>query len=117
MALLCSVSCAPTWPCVDRNRHDRVRGAAYDGGLGRRAVRPGWLGVRGEQCGARLGGLLAVAALGFAFGGTSASDIASVAVVEAYRRVMWTAAALTVRAALMALTWLGNEPPERRRAN
>ena len=116
MALLCSVSCAPTWPCVDRNRHDRVRGAAYDGGLGRRAVRPGWLGVRGEQCGARLGGLLAVA-LRFAFGGTSASDVASVAVVEANRRVMWTAAALAVAAALMALAWLGNEPPERRRAN
>jgi hypothetical protein len=41
---------------------------------------------------ARLGGLVAVAALGFAFGGTSASDVASVAVVETYRRVMWTAA-------------------------
>jgi len=36
---------------------------------------------------ARLGRLVAVAALGFAFGGTSASDVASVAVVEAYRRV------------------------------
>jgi hypothetical protein len=34
---------------------------------------------------ARLGGLVAVAALGFAFGGTSASDVASIAVVEAYR--------------------------------
>jgi hypothetical protein len=33
------------------------------------------------------------------------------------RRVIWTAAALAVAAALMALTWLGNEPPERRRAN
>jgi hypothetical protein len=54
---------------------------------------------------ARLGGLVAVAALGFAFGGTSASDVASVAVVEAYRRVMWTAAALAVAAALMALAW------------
>ena len=59
---------------------------------------------------ARLGGLVA-------FGGTSASDVASVAVVEAYRRVVWTAAALAVAAALMALAWLGNEPPERRRAN
>jgi hypothetical protein len=37
---------------------------------------------------ARLGGLVAVAALGFAFGGASASDVVSVAVVEAYRRVM-----------------------------
>ena len=79
-------------------------------------MRPGWLGVRGEQCGARLGGLLAVA-LRFAFGGTSASDVALVAVVEANRRVMWTAAALAVAAAFMALAWLGNEPPERRRAN
>jgi predicted MFS family arabinose efflux permease len=62
---------------------------------------------------ARLGGL---AALGFAFGGTSASDVASVAVVEAYRRVMWTAAALAVAAALMALAWLGDDPPEHRGA-
>jgi hypothetical protein len=30
---------------------------------------------------------------------------------------MWTAAALAVAAALMALAWLGNGPPERRRAN
>jgi len=58
-----------------------------------------------------------VAALGFAFGGTSASDVASVAVVEAYRRVMGTAAALAVAAALMALAWLCNEPPERRQEN
>jgi hypothetical protein len=50
-------------------------------------------------------------------GGTSASDVASVAVGEAYRRVRWTAATLAVVAALMALAWLGNEPPERRRAN
>lgn len=62
---------------------------------------------------ARLGGLVAVAALGFAFGGTSASDVASVAVVHAYARVMWTAAALAVVAALMAVAWLGNEPPKR----
>ena len=37
---------------------------------------------------ARLGGLVAVPALGFASGSTSASALASVAVVEAYRRVM-----------------------------
>jgi hypothetical protein len=30
---------------------------------------------------------------------------------------MWTAAALAAADALMALAWLGNEPPERRRAN
>lgn len=35
---------------------------------------------------ARLGGLIAIAALGFAFGGTFASDVESIAVVEAYRR-------------------------------
>jgi MFS family permease len=63
---------------------------------------------------ARLGGLVAIAALGFAFGSTSASALASVAVAEAYRRVMWTAAALAVLAALMAIAWLGDDPPERR---
>jgi hypothetical protein len=56
-------------------------------------------------------------ALGSAFGGTSASDVALVAAAEADRRVMWTAAALAAADALMALAWLGNEPPERRRAN
>ena len=107
--MLCSVSCAPSWPCVDRNRHDRVRGAAYDGGLGRRALRPGSAsGV--NNAAARLDGLVAVAALGFAFGGTSASDVTSVAVVEAYRRVMWTAAALAVAAALMALVCVPRTP-------
>jgi len=55
-----------------------------------------------------------IAALGFACGGTSASDVASVAAVEAYRRGMGTAAALAVAVALMALAWLCNEPPERR---
>jgi EmrB/QacA subfamily drug resistance transporter len=63
---------------------------------------------------ARLGGLVAVAALGFAFGSAFASALASVAVVEAYRRVMWTATALAVVAALMAIAWLGDDPPERR---
>jgi hypothetical protein len=72
---------------------------------------------RVNNAAARLGGLVAVAAVGFAFGGTSASPLASVAVVEGYRRVMWTAAALAVAAVLMALAWLGNEPPECRRAN
>jgi predicted MFS family arabinose efflux permease len=62
---------------------------------------------------ARFGGLIAVAALGLAFGGTSASNIASVAVVQAYGRVMWTAAALAVATALVALACLGNDPPKR----
>jgi sugar phosphate permease len=66
---------------------------------------------------ARLRGLVAVAALGCAFGSTSASALASVTVVEAYRHVMWTAAALALAAALMALAWLGNDPPERCGAN
>jgi hypothetical protein len=29
------------WLCIDRDRHNGVRGNAYDGGLGRRAERPG----------------------------------------------------------------------------
>ncbi|EFI53256.1 MFS transporter [Afipia sp. 1NLS2] len=62
---------------------------------------------------ARLGGLLAVAALGLAFGGTSASNVASVAVVQTYGRVMWTAAALAVATALMAIACLGSDPPKR----
>jgi len=66
---------------------------------------------------ALLGGLVAVAALGFAFGGTSASALASVAVVEAYRRVMWAATALAVAAALTPIAWLGDDPPEHRGAN
>jgi hypothetical protein len=45
---------------------------------------------------------------------TSASALASVAVVEAYRRVMWTAAVLAVVAALTAIAWLGDDPPEYR---
>ena len=56
-------------------------------------------GLRCASAAARLGGLVAVAA----FGSTSASALASVAVVEAYRRVMWTAAVLAVVAALTAI--------------
>jgi MFS family permease len=67
-----------------------------------------------SKAAARLGGPVAVAALGFAFGSTSASALASVAVVEAYRRVMWTAAVLAVVAALTAIAWLGDDPPEHR---
>jgi hypothetical protein len=62
---------------------------------------------------ARLGGPVAVAALGFASGNTSASALASVAVVEAYRRMMWAAAVLTVVAALTAIAWLSDDHPER----
>jgi sugar phosphate permease len=67
-----------------------------------------------NKAAARLGGLVAVAALGFASGSTSASALASVAVVEAYRRVMCTAAVLAVVAALTAIAWLGDDPPEHR---
>jgi hypothetical protein len=38
-------------------------------------------------------------------------------VVEAYRCVMWTAVALAVAAALTAIAWLGDDPPEHRGAN
>jgi EmrB/QacA subfamily drug resistance transporter len=50
---------------------------------------------------ARAGGLLAVAALGLAFGGADASSMQAAALVDAYRLVMFAAAAL---AALSALT-------------
>jgi hypothetical protein len=74
----------------------------------RKAGRPprqlGW----GEQCGQRLGGPVAIAALGFAFGSRFASALAS----EAYRHVIWTPAALAVAAALTAIAWLGDDPPE-----
>jgi sugar phosphate permease len=50
---------------------------------------------------ARAGGLLAVAALGLAFGGSSA-DIDAAALVDAYRRVMLVAAGLAGLSALTA---------------
>lgn len=50
---------------------------------------------------ARAGGLLAVAALGLAFGGVDASTMQMAALVDAYRLVMFGAAVL---AALSALT-------------
>lgn len=62
---------------------------------------------------ARLGGLIAVAALGFAFDASSTSNVAPAVVIQAYGRVMWTAAALAIAAALMAVAWLGNKPPKR----
>src|SRR5215467_6860342 len=102
--------------CLSRQR-SRCRSSANEKARRHQGRRRKGRGDHAVAAAARLGGLVAVAALGFAFGGTSASDVASVAVVQAYRRVMWTAAALAVAAALMALAWPGNEPPERRRAN
>ena len=52
---------------------------------------------------ARAGGLLAVAALGLAFGGADASSMQPAALVEAYRLVMFAAAALAALSALTAV--------------
>jgi EmrB/QacA subfamily drug resistance transporter len=51
---------------------------------------------------ARTGGLLAVAALGLAFGGMQGSSVRGAALVDAYRIVMFAAAALAVFSALVA---------------
>ncbi len=55
---------------------------------------------------ARVGGLVAVAALGFAFGGTHAPAMSSSALMNAYRLVMFSAAALAVLSALVAAVTL-----------
>jgi hypothetical protein len=54
---------------------------------------------------------------GFSFGRTSASFLASVAVIGAYRRVMRISAAHDAAAKLAALAWLGDDPPEHGGAN
>ncbi|HZI84209.1 MAG TPA: MFS transporter [Casimicrobiaceae bacterium] len=51
---------------------------------------------------ARAGGLIAVAALGLAFGGTAASSIEPSALPSAYRLVMWVASGLAALSALIA---------------
>jgi EmrB/QacA subfamily drug resistance transporter len=53
---------------------------------------------------ARLGGLVAVAALGFAFDGASLSTLRSDAIVDAYRQTMWASAALAAVSAVIAAT-------------
>ncbi len=59
---------------------------------------------------ARVGGLLAIAALGLAFGGTEASAIKGAAVVDAYRVVMLSAAVLTALSALVAAFTISPQP-------
>jgi EmrB/QacA subfamily drug resistance transporter len=51
---------------------------------------------------ARGGGLIAVAAIGLAFGGAETSDVGMVAVQAAYRTIMWTAAVLALLSAACA---------------
>jgi len=63
---------------------------------------------------ARLGGLVAVAALGFAFGGASLSTLRSDAIVEAYRQTMWASAALAAVSALIAATGSRRATPPRK---
>ena len=65
---------------------------------------------------ARLGGLVAVAALGFAFGGASLSSLRSDAIVDAYRQTMWASAALAAVSALIAATGISasHTPTENR---
>jgi hypothetical protein len=72
----------------------------------------GGSGLGREQCGRAAWRPRGIAALGFAFGGRSASDVASIAVAQAYRRVIWTAVALA--AAVIAMAWLGKELQKRR---
>ena len=59
---------------------------------------------------ARAGGLLAVAALGLAFGGADAASMQPAALVDAYRLVMFAAAALAALSALTAALTIGPQP-------
>ena len=61
---------------------------------------------------ARAGGLLAVAALGLAFGGADASSMQTATLVEAYRVVMFAAAALAVLSAMTAALTIGPQPKQ-----
>jgi EmrB/QacA subfamily drug resistance transporter len=62
---------------------------------------------------ARVGGLLAVAALGLAFGPTGASAVNGAALLEAYRLVMFAAAALAGLSALSAALMIEDVRPQR----
>ena len=59
---------------------------------------------------ARVGGLMAIAALGFTFGGASLSNLKSVGIVDAYSQTMWASAALAGVSALMARVGLSGNP-------
>jgi EmrB/QacA subfamily drug resistance transporter len=61
---------------------------------------------------ARVGGLLAVAALGLAFGGAEASSMQGAALVDAYRVVMLSAAALAALSALTAALTVSPQPKQ-----
>jgi EmrB/QacA subfamily drug resistance transporter len=60
---------------------------------------------------ARVGGLLAVAALGLAFGPSGESAVVGMALLDAYRLVMFAAAALAVMSAVTAAIMVENVPP------
>jgi EmrB/QacA subfamily drug resistance transporter len=61
---------------------------------------------------ARAGGLLAVAALGLAFGGADASSMQAAALTDAYRLVMLCAAALAALSALTAALTISPQPEQ-----
>jgi EmrB/QacA subfamily drug resistance transporter len=61
---------------------------------------------------ARAGGLLAVAALGLAFGGVDASTMQAAALVDAYRVVMFGAAVLAALSALTAALTINPQPEQ-----
>jgi EmrB/QacA subfamily drug resistance transporter len=60
---------------------------------------------------ARVGGLLAVAALGLAFGPSGEAAVGGMALLEAYRLVMFAAAALAVLSAFSAAIMIDGVPP------
>jgi EmrB/QacA subfamily drug resistance transporter len=60
---------------------------------------------------ARVGGLLAVAALGLAFGPSGETAVGGMALLDAYRLVMFAAAALAVLSAVTAAIMVENVPP------
>jgi hypothetical protein len=57
---------------------------------------------------ARAGGLVAVAALGLAFGGTTSTEIGGSALTSGYRLVMFVAAGLAGASALTAALTIGS---------
>jgi sugar phosphate permease len=61
---------------------------------------------------ARAGGLLAVAALGLAFGGADASSMEAAALSDAYRLVMLSAAVLAGLSALTAALTISPQPEQ-----
>lgn len=60
---------------------------------------------------ARVGGLVAVAALGLAFGPSGETAAGGMVLLDAYRLVMFAAAVLAVLSALTAAIMIDNVPP------